>query len=57
MESGTLLLNLSLRREGLYSWKVFAPMQYRHEIGHALAYLAPAKGRTVFIDEGRSNAV
>ena len=25
--------------------------------GHALAELAPAKGRTVFIDEGRSNAV
>ena len=40
MESGTLPLNLSLRREGLYSWKVFAPMQYRHEIGHALANFA-----------------
>ena len=37
MESGTFLLSLPLRREGLYSWKVFAPMQYRYGIRHALA--------------------
>ena len=36
----TLSLSPPLRREGLYSWKVFAPMQYRHEIGHALANFA-----------------
>ena len=32
-------------------------MQYRHEIEHAPANLASAKGRTVFIDEARSDAV
>ena len=48
---------LALRSEGLYQSKAFAPMQYRHGIGHAPANLTPAKGRTVFIDEGRSNAV
>ena len=40
MESGTLPLSSPLRREGLYSLKAFAPMQYRHEIGHALANFA-----------------
>ena len=32
-------------------------MQYRHEIGHTLANLAPAKGGTVFIDTARAEAV
>lgn len=32
-------------------------MQYGNEIGHAFAMLVPAKGRAVFIDEGRSDAV
>ena len=32
-------------------------MQYRHEIGHAVAMLAPAKGGTVFIDTARADAV
>ena len=35
-----LPLSLPLRREGLYSLKAFAPMQYRHEIGHAFANFA-----------------
>ncbi len=32
-------------------------MQYRHGVGHAPTMLVPAKGRAVFIDEGRSDAV
>ena len=32
-------------------------MQYRHEIEHALAMLAPAKGGTVFIEGQRAEAV
>ena len=40
LKSGMLPLSLPLRREGLYSLKAFAPMQYRHEIGHALANFA-----------------
>ena len=40
LKSGMLPLSLPLRREGLYSLKAFAPMQYRHEIGHPLANFA-----------------
>ena len=32
-------------------------MQYRYEIEHAPAMLAPAKGGTVFIDTARAEAV
>ena len=32
-------------------------MQYRYEIEHALAMLAPVEGRTVFIAEARADAV
>ena len=34
-----------------------APMLNRHEIGHAPASLASAKGKTVFINKARSEAV
>ena len=32
-------------------------MQYRHEIKHALAMLAPAEGRTALVIRKRSEAV
>ena len=32
-------------------------MQYRYEIEHASAMLAPSEGRTVFIDTVRAEAV
>ena len=43
--------------EGLYSLIRHAQMQYRYEIEHALAMLAPAEGGTVFIDTARAEAV
>ena len=49
MESGTLSLTSPLRREGLYPSKAFAPMQYRHGIGHApanFAFAADTKRKT-----------
>ena len=49
MKSSTLPLTSPLRREGLYSPKIFAPMQYRHEIGHApanFAFAADTKRKT-----------
>ena len=48
---------LALRSEGLYQSKAFAPMQYRHGIRHAPSKLVSAKGRTVFMEGIRSNAV
>ena len=47
-----------VKKEVLYSLVRHAQMQYRHEIGHALAaMLAPAEGGTVFIDTARAEAV
>jgi len=54
---GTLPLNLALRREGLYSMWRCALMQYGSVIGARSRRPRPAKGRTVFIDEARSDAV
>ena len=46
-----------VKMEGLYSLRGNAQMQYRYDIEHAPANLAPAEGRTAFIKGQRADAV